>query len=197
MSSQYRARVTVAGKRGRYTVSVVAVDRPGPPPPPPWELHYGDSIVLELGWEGEPQPPGASLAFTDVNITRPGEGDGPFPGHTVEGIRSTNGKYHDPSQSWQESPGPGWWGTGPATTVEHLKDKEWVKIYEIGPTQEKGNTEAVIRDCEVLEPGLEDCYFFSGRVQIVADGKGTVHGGGVPFDPEMVNKGPAGRRRRH
>lgn len=197
MSTEYRARVTVAGTPGNhYTVSVVPLDGPGGPPPPPWELHYGDSIVLELGWEGEPQPPGASLQFVDVNVTRPGEGEGPFPGHTVDGIRSANGKDHDPAQSWRNSPGPGWWAGSPGTTVQHEKNGEWIEIYEIGPTQAKGKTEAVIRDCEVLALGLEDRYFFSGRVQIVSDGKGRVPGG-VSFDPEMVNKGPAGRRRRH
>lgn len=175
---------------------MVAVDRPGPPPPPPWELNLGDSILLDLGWEGEPDPPGASLQFVDVNVTRPGEGPGPAPGHTVDGIRSSNGKNHDPGQSWRNSPGPGWWAGGSAATVQREEDGKWVEIYEIGPTQGKETTAAVITDCEVLGPCVEDRYFFSGRVQIVHDGKGTVPGG-VPFDPEMVNKGSAGRRRRH
>lgn len=174
---------------------MVAVERPGPPPPPPWELHYGDSILLELGWQGEPQPPGASLAFVDVNVTRPGNGPGPFPGHTIDGIRSANGKSHAAGQSWGQSPGPGWWSGGPATTVQREEDGSWVEIYEIGPVPGRETTEAVITDCEVLDPRVEDHYFFSGRVQIVVDGKGTVPAG-VPFDPEMVNKGPDGRRRR-
>lgn len=192
--TEYQAKVRVVGKQGAYRASVVPVPETGTQPPPPWELHFNDSITLGLDWQGEPAD--ASLSFMDVNITHPGPGEGPFCDHSVVGLKSSNGKNHDPSQSWGQSPGPGWWSGGNATKVSRQKGAEWVEVYEIHGVQGQEHTCAVIRDIEVLDPKAEDCYYFSGRVVVKApDGRVlSTPGLHVPFDPEMVNKGGGGRR---
>lgn len=186
--TEYQAKVKVEGRQGGYTARVVPVPETSTSPPPPWELHRGDSITVTLDWQAEPQD--AFYEFIDVNISGPG--------HSIEGIKSSNGKRHEPNQTWGQSPGPGWWGGDKPTTVSSQKTNGWEEIYRIGGVQGEERTGAVIEDIEVLAPEEEDHYYFSGRVRVkTADGKLLSPPGlGVPFDPEMVNKGSGGRRRR-
>jgi hypothetical protein len=185
MAENQDARVQVTGTQGNYQANVV-------PQGKQWELHYGDSITLTVEWLGQPRD--AAATFIDVNISRPGVGPGPSPGHIVDGIRSSNGKYHDPTHTWEDSPGPGWWGGGSEATIYRQKDTGEVPIYKIGGVagQENGPTTGVITDVEELGQGMEDNYYFSGRVRVIAaDGANL---GGASFDPVVVNKGSGGRR---
>lgn len=184
MAENQAARVQVTGTQGNYRAKVV-------PQGKRWELHLGDSITLTVEWQGQPRD--ATASFVDVNISRSGQGPGPSPGHVVDGIRSSNGKYHDPTHTWDDSPGPGWWGGGNEATIYRQKDTGEVPIYRIGGVAgQESPTTAVITDIEELAQGMEDDYYFSGRVRVVtADGTNL---GGATFDPEMANKGSGGRR---
>lgn len=184
MPENQNATVQVSGARGNYQANVVPAGRQ-------WELHKGDTITLTIEWKG--QPGDATPTFIDVNISRPGQGAGPSPGHIVDGIRSSNGKKHEPNQTWENSPGPGWWGGGNEATLYREKETGEVPIYKIGGvTGQERPTTAVITDVEELAQGMEDRYYFSGRVRVLAaDGTDL---GSASFDPEVVNKGSGGRR---